>query len=160
MNVGPDVWNNAPAGSSPVDEISTWLGTMRAAAEAWRPAIKAKEDYWNGKIDTLVTQIDELSAAIAGEVFLGKTDRASYDVVCDAYQELKDKLTLSPDFFLSQFQQDLANSDNPLGKAGDLLEKLLAQLQALLRQLFGGAGTVIGIAVVIVLAYLYFTRRK
>lgn len=160
MNVGPDVWNNAPPGSSPVDEIGAWLTTMRNAAEDWKPAVKAKEDYWNLKIDTLVSQIDSLLAGIEGDVFLGSADRAAYDATCEAYQDLKDKLTLSPDFYLSQFQQNLANTDNPLGKAGDLVEKLLAQLQALLRQLFGGAGMVIGTALVIVLAYLYFTRRK
>lgn len=160
MNVGPDVWNNAPQGSAPVEEISAWLGTMLTSAEDWRPAIKARADYWNGKIDDLVSRIAELSSVVEGDVFLTKADRASYDAVCDAYQDLKDKLTLSPDFYLSQFQQDLADSSTPWGKAGDLLEKLLAQLQALLRQLFGGAGMVIGGAVVILLAYLYLTRRK
>jgi hypothetical protein len=160
MKVGPDVWNNAPDGSSPVDEISAWLGTMRAAAEDWRPAIRAKEEYWTGKIDVLVGEIGGLLTLINGEVFLGKDDRATYDRVCAEYQDLKDKLTLSPDFYLSQFQQDLGSNTGFLGQAGALVESLTAKAQALLRQLFGGAGTVIGIAIVIVLTYLYFTRRK
>ncbi len=158
--IGPDVWGNAPDGSSPVDEIQPWLTRMRDAADGWRDGIEAKGEYWNGKIDSLETQISGLSAAISDDVFLTKLDRASYDVVNGAYQDLKDKLTLSPDFFLTQTQQDLNNDVTLLGKASGLFDGIWSQTGALLRQLFGSAGLVIGGAIVIVLAYLYLTRRK
>ncbi len=160
LAVGPDVWNNAPDGSSPVDEIQVWLGTMRTAALGWKAGIKANEAVWESKIDSLVTQIDGLSVAIGDDVFMSTTQRASYDVVCNIYQDLKDKLTLSRDFYLSTVQQKLNDASNPLGFAGGLVEQFFAQTQALLRQLFGGAGVIIGGAIVIILLYLYLTRRK
>jgi len=154
--IGPDVWSNAPSGDSPVDEIVPWLGQMKVAAEGWKEGIKANADSWESKIDVLVTQIDGLAAVIDGDVFLSNVNRASYDVVCGAYQSLKDSLTLSPDFYLSQWQQNL----NKEGTPENWITQLLDKLAALLRTMFGAAGVVIGGAIVIVVAYLYLTRRK
>ncbi len=160
INLGRDVWGNAPSASSPVDDLFPWLDEMRSTAEGWKEGVKAGESKWFGKIDALAGRINAFEAEITGDVFLSKTNVAVYNSLTGDYQSLKDTLTLSSDFYLSQFQQDLANSETALGKAGDLFERLLTQAKALLRQLFGGAGVVIGGAIVLVVVYLYVTGRR
>lgn len=160
MNIGRNVWGNAPEGSAPVDEIEAWLDEMKRTANGWKPDIQANNATWENEIDTLVNGIDAFASDIVGDVFLSRDGVTAYNELTGQYQALKDRLTLSKDFYLSQWQQDLNNPDSAVGGLGALLEKLFAILGAAARSVLGGAGIVIGSVIVIALVYLYVTRPR
>ncbi len=160
MNIGRDVWLNAPAASSPLDELYPWLDEMRETALGWKADIKANEGYWESKIEWLVSSINAFQAEYSGDVFLPKSATKVYDGLCNDYQKLKDSFTMSKDAFMSQWQQDLADDSTILGKLSTLFDGGTSILAAGLRSVLGGAGVVIGGAIVIVIVYLYLKGRR
>lgn len=140
--LGPDLWNNAPAKSSPVVELREWLGTMRAAVDAWTP--KAHEGTWRDRFDSVRAAIEAALAALPAADGFGRPEGLRlYDTACNRYQDTKDQFVLSEDWLLTISEQAGVSPVAP-----DLFDKLCALLRSLG---IGLAGAAVLLIVVVIL---------
>ncbi len=141
--LGPDLWNNAPEASAPINDLREWLGRMAAAAAAWTPA--ANQNMWNERFAGVQFAIADAFAALPeSDVFARPEGVRAYEHACKVYQDTKDAFVLSPDWLLTIAEQAGVSPVAP-----DFLDKAMAFLRSLGIGLIGVAVLVVVLAVVV-----------
>jgi len=161
-DLGPDNWNNAPDAFDPVSEIRVYLNTIAGSVSGWGMLVKDNYNFWQPKIATVSDEIQAaLAAAPDGSVFLGNNGKAAYLKAIGDYQNLKDRLTLSSDLYLTAFDKSLTDPTSILGPGGVLdLGGYLDKLTAGLRLGLSAVGGVTGVAIGLIVLYLLYKSYR